>query len=127
MHYTEIKSLIKDSKKQINSLVYDSIEVLRKSYVSFKDMGASSYIPPDEYKRINNAKIAEDIGREVAKNVTFKTVVHNEVSPASNMEIIESEIYILPQPSVFFEHIYQLEDSLNKIMKFIEEDCHEDH
>lgn len=126
MDKEKITEIIDRAKDQLELITRYYVKIVSKSIVCEGD-GVIKY--SNMYQIMGNTEknekiIKEEIGKKVSESVIFnnKDLEGDFIDYGKAAQIIEGRVYIIPQPSVFFDKLNYLEDSLNKIKERLDAD-----
>lgn len=118
-----IVDLIEGVQNNLEFLVNKSVEVISKSLIC--DGNISTY--RNMYQEMgkageNEKRIKEEIGKKVSENVKLdKHKLSGDFIDYGTMaQIIKGSVYIIREPSVFFDKLSRIEDALNKIQECLD-------
>ncbi len=123
----------KEKITEIIDLAKYQLELITRNYVKIV---SKSLICEDNFLTYNNMyhtmgniaenekRIKDEIGKKVSESTIFdkKSLTGNFIDYENGAQIIEGRVYIIPEPSIFFDRLNNIEGALNNIKERLDMD-----
>lgn len=124
MDKEKITEIIDRAKYQLELITRNYVKIISKSLICEGD----SIIKYNSMYQItgntekNEKIIKEEIGKKISENVIFnkRDLEGDFIDYGKAAQIIEGRVYIIPQPSVFFDKLNNIEGALNSIKEHLD-------
>ena len=123
MDKEKITEIIDRAKYQLELITRNYVKIVSKSlicednFLTYNNMYQTGKNIAENEKRIK-----EEIGKKVSESTVFdkKSLTGNFIGYENGAKIIEGRVYIISEPSIFFDKLNNIEGALNSIKEHLD-------